>query len=204
MQPRFDVVNIAMVYLLAMVIIALRFSRGPAIATSILSASSSLVEGGERLGAEARNALAQSIFDQAREMSEHVAKILQMTRLETGAIKVDRDWAAIGEIAGSVLARLDQRMSAHRAIVELPDDLPLVRVDAGLIEQALGNLLENSAKHTAPGGSDVGLGLAIFRAIVRLHGRQAWAESMPAGGTAFHFTLPLETPPTAPAEMEAA
>lgn len=212
-------------------------------------ASSSLVEGGERLGAEVRNALAQSIFDQAREMSEHVAKILQMTRLETGAIKVDRYWAALGEIVGSVLARLDQRMSAHRVIVELPDDLPLVRVDAGLIEQALGNLLENSAKHTPPGtivrvraqrraddivvtvedyggglsgrelervfakfhhgtveggGTDVGLGLAICRAIVRLHGGQAWAESVPAGGTAFRFTLPLETPPTVPAEMEAA
>src|SRR6266567_1681916 len=234
MYPRFDLVNVAMVYLLAVVVIALRFSRGPAIAASVLcvaafdfafvpprgtftvddiqylltfaimlavgliisrlvksvqrqaaaqaaleieaeterirstllasishdlrtplavmaGASSSLAESGERLSAAERHALAKSVFDQAQEMSEHVAKVLQMTRLETGAIKVDRDWASLSEIVGAVLARLGERMATHRVIVELPDDLPLVRVDATLIEQALGNLLENSAKHTPPG-----------------------------------------------------
>ena len=53
-----------------------------------------------------RRALANSIFEQAREMSEHVAKILQMTRLDAGAVNVDRDWSAMSEIVGSVLARL--------------------------------------------------------------------------------------------------
>jgi two-component system sensor histidine kinase KdpD len=45
-----------------------------------------------------------------------------------------------------------------------------------------------------------GLGLAICRAIVRLHGGRAWADRPPAGGTAFHFSLPIETPPAIPAE----
>lgn len=231
MYPRFDLVNIAMVYLLAVVIVALRSSRGPAIAASVLcviafdfffvpprgaltvddaqyvltfaimlavalvisrlvesvrrqaasqakleieaeterirstllasishdlrtplaimaGASSSLAETGERLEPVERRALAQSVFEQAQVMSEHVAKILQMTRLETGAIKIDRDWTALGEVVGSVLARLRDRMGTHRVIVELPEDLPLVRVDAVLIEQALGNLLENAAEHT--------------------------------------------------------
>src|SRR6476646_972660 len=316
MRPRFDLVNVAMIYLLAVVIIALRFSRGPAITASVLcvlafdilfvppqgaltvddvqylltfaimlavaliisrlvesvrgraaaqaaleieaeterirstllasishdlrtplavmaGASSSLEESGERLTAPERKALAKSIFDQAREMSEHVAKVLQMTRLE------------MSEIVGAVLARLSERMAAHRVIVELPDDLPLLRVDATLIEQAIGNLLENCAKHTPPGtivrlraqrrgeeivitvedysgglperdvervfakfhrgavegaGTGFGLGLAICRAIVRLHGGRAWAESVPAGGTAFHFSLPLEEAPSVPPE----
>jgi two-component system sensor histidine kinase KdpD len=211
-------------------------------------ASSSLAESGERLDPVERRALAQSIFDQAREMSEHVAKVLQMTRLETGAIRIERDWAALSEIVGSVLGRLSERMAAHRVIVELPEDLPLVRVDATLIEQALGNLLENGAKHTPPGtvvrvraqrrsadvlvtvqdysggladrdferlfakfhhgaiegvGAGVGLGLAICRAIVCLHGGQAWAERVPGGGTAFRFTLPLEEAPAVPAEAPA-
>jgi two-component system sensor histidine kinase KdpD len=234
MRARFDVVNIAMVYVLGVVLVAFRFSRGPAIAASILAvatfdfvfvppqgtftvddlqylltfaivlavgivisglrasvrrqektradleleaeterirstllasvshdlrtplavmsgASSSLAERGERMSPEERSALARSIFAQAHEMSEHVAKLLQMTRIESGAIKVARDWASLGEIAGSVLRRLNERLSQHRLIVELPDDLPLIYVDAPLIEQALGNLLENAAKHTPPG-----------------------------------------------------
>jgi len=326
--PRFDLANIAMVYLLAVVIVALKFSRGPAVAASVVSvaafdylfvpprgtftvddvqylltfgimlavgliisglvrniraqaaaqaaleieaeterirsallasishdlrtplavmagASSSLAESGDRLSPTERHALAESVFQQAREMSERVNKVLQMTRLETGAMKVARDWSSLSEIAGSALTRLAERMATHRVIVELPKDLPLVRVDAALIEQALGNLLENCAKHTPPGtivrlraerrtgeilvsvedysggiadadvervfekfthgsiqdtGSGMGLGLPICRAIVRLHGGRAWAERVPAGGTAFRFTLPLEDAPTVPIE----
>ena len=231
--PRFDLVNIAMVYLLAVVVIALRFNRGAAVFVSVLcvatfdylfvppqgtftiddaqylltfaimlavalaishltesvrkqaaaqaslaieaeterirsallasishdlrtplavmtGASSSLVEHGEGLGAADRHALAQSIFEQSREMAERVAKVLQMTRLETGGIEVERDWASLAEIAGSILRRLQAPLARHRVMVELPDDLPLVRVDAALIEQALGNLLENAARHTPP------------------------------------------------------
>jgi two-component system, OmpR family, sensor histidine kinase KdpD len=319
--PRFELVNVAMLYLLAVVLIALRFGRGPTIATSVLSvaafdfffvappwtfsvhdaqylltfammlalglivsgliervrarakaqaelaieaeterirsallasishdlrtplavitgASSSLVERGERLAEEERRALAQSIFDQSREMSELVTKVLQMTRLESGAMTLERDWDSLGEIAGSVLRRLRERLASHLIMVDLPDDLPLVRVDASLIEQVLGNLLENAARHTPPrtlvrlraqtsGGEMVisvedfgpglpegdlerifdkfhrgaGLGLAICRAIVQLHGGRIWAERLPGVGTAFRFTLPLEAQPTMPAEV---
>jgi len=328
MSPRFDLVNIAMVYLLAVVIVALRFPHGPAIVASLLGvaafdflfvpprgtlsvddiqyaltfaimlavaviisrlvetvrrhadeqasleiraeterirstllasishdlrtplavmagASSSLATSGERLSAPERRALAESVFNQSRELSEHLAKILQMTRLEVGALVVERDWSALSEIVGSALALHTERLAQHRVIVEVPTDLPLVRVDATLIEQALGNLLENCAKHTPPGtvvriraqsrdsdllvtvedysgglsekdlervfakfhrgsvesgGTDIDLGLAICRAIVRLHGGQAWADRVPAGGTAFRFTLPLEQVPIVPTE----
>ena len=114
-------------------------------------ASSSLAERGEMLDAKERQALAQSVFQQAREISEHVAKVLQMTRLESGRIELRRDWTSLAEIAGSTLRRLQDRLGNHRLLVEVPGDLPLVRVDAALIEQALGNLLENAARHTPPG-----------------------------------------------------
>ena len=203
----------------------------------ITGSASTLAERGERLPPEERTALAQSIFQQARDVSELVTKVLQMTRLEAGAIRLQRDWDSLGEIAGAVLRRLRERLATHLMMVDLPDDLPLIRVDAALIEQVLGNLLENAARHTPPrtlirlraqvsGGELVvsvedfgpglaegdlerifkkfhrgaGLGLAICRAIVELHKGRIWAERLPGVGTAFRFTLPLETPPSVPAE----
>jgi len=58
---------------------------------------------------------------------------------------------ALSEIAGAVLARLSIRLAEHRVLVNIPAELPLVRVDAPLIEQVLANLLENAARHTPPG-----------------------------------------------------
>jgi len=210
-------------------------------------ASSTLAERGEKLDAAERAALAKSIFEQSREMSDHVSKVLEMTRLETGSIVLERDWASLAEIAGSVLRRLAERLAARRVMLEIPADLPLVRVDAPLVEQALANLMENAARHTPPGtvvrlrvqrapeelvvsvenfgaelpeadlerifakfergvaesSGGMGLGLAICRAIVRLHGGRAWAERIAGGGIAFRFTLPLEPAPAMPPEPAA-
>src|SRR5687767_5134359 len=316
----FHVVNVALIYLIAVVLVALRYGRGPVIAVSVLNvaafnfffipprgtfhvddpqylltfammlgvglivsgltervrararaqaaleveaeterirsallasishdlrtplavitgSASTLAERGERLDPVERAALAQSIYQQARAVSELVTKVLQMTRLEIGAIRLERDWGSLGEIAGAVLRRLRERLATHLLMVDLPDDLPLVRVDATLIEQVLANLLENAARHTPPrtlirlraqviSGELVvsvedfgpglpeddlqrifkkfhrgaGLGLAICRAIVELHKGRIWAERLPGVGTAFRFSLPLETPPPLPAE----
>jgi two-component system sensor histidine kinase KdpD len=211
----------------------------------ISGASSSLAEGGERLSAEERSALAMSIFEQSQQMARLIVNVLDMTRLETGSIPLNHDWHALGEIAGSVLHRLRDTLKAHPVAVALPADLPLVRLDATLIEQVLVNLLENAAKYTPAGTAltlraervhgellvsvedagpglpagdpdrlfakfqrgaaegavgGVGLGLAICRAIVQLHGGQIWAERRLPSGTAFRFTLPLEEAPAMPEE----
>jgi two-component system sensor histidine kinase KdpD len=211
----------------------------------IAGASSSLVEKGSSLSPQIREELARSIFEQSRQMADLVANVLQMTRLEGGAIALERDWHSLGEIAGSVLGRLRERLASHPVRVSFPADLPLIRVDATLIEQVLANLLENAAKYTPagtaitlssdkrggevvvsveddgpglPGGEPerlfakfhrgtpegavggAGLGLAICRAVVGLHGGKIWAERRPGGGAAFRFTLPLETPPEVPPE----
>jgi two-component system sensor histidine kinase KdpD len=211
----------------------------------IAGASSSLAERGEKLAAEERRALAGSIYEQAKEMGQLVSNVLEMTRLEAGGIALALEWHALSEIVGAALRRLAERLARHPVTVDLPRGLPLVRVDAGLIEQVLANLLENAAKHTPagtsvrvgavayggelivsveddgpglpPGDEDalfgkfqrgssegavggVGLGLAICRAIVHLHGGRIWADRRPRGGAAFRFALPLGNPPGVPPE----
>jgi two-component system sensor histidine kinase KdpD len=208
-------------------------------------ASSSLAERGEQLDESQRRELARSLYEQASEMGDRVSKVLQMTRLETGTMTLARDWVSLPELAATALDRLSERLAGHRTMVEWPPDLPLVNVDAVLFEQVLSNLLDNAAKHTAPGtvvrlraqmrdadvvvsvedfghgipeadverifakfhrgntagqAGGMGLGLAIARAIVRLHKGEAWAEKIPGGGTAFRFTIPLEPPPAMPLE----
>lgn len=257
MTPRFDPVNVAMIYLLAVVVIALRFSRGAAILGAVLcvaafdfmfvmphgtltvhdaqylftfaimvsvaliishltqnvreqaearaqlgieaeaervrsallasishdlrtplavmaGASSSLAERGESLPAAERQALARSVFGQCREMAERVDKVLQMTRLEGGAIELQRDWASMTEVAAAVARRLQELLAGHVLVVDVPDDLPLVRLDAALVEQALGNLMENAAKHTPPGTR------VTVRA--RRHGREMVVSVEDSGG----------------------
>jgi two-component system sensor histidine kinase KdpD len=211
----------------------------------ISGASSSLLEKGDKLSEEERRTLSKSIFAQSQDMAELIANVLQMTRLEGGAIALERDWHSLAEIAAAVVKRLEERLAGHHVRLWLPDKLPLLRVDAGLIEQALANLFENAAKYTPPGtaitlsaevrgrevvvsvedagpglpagdperlfakfhrGSPegaiggVGLGLAICRAIVQLHGGRIWAERRHGGGAIFNFTLPLEDAPPVPEE----
>jgi two-component system sensor histidine kinase KdpD len=211
----------------------------------ISGASSGLLERGAQMSTAERAALARSVFDQSQHMAALIASVLEMTRLEAGTIALNRDWHALDEIAGSALNRMRVPLASYSVEASIEPGLPLARVDAGLIEQVLANLLENAAKYTPagtkvalrverdagdlrisveddgpglpPGDPEhlfakfqrgaaegaiggVGLGLAICRAIVRLHGGQIWAERRIPSGAAFRFTLPLEEAPATPAE----
>jgi len=101
-----------------------------------------------------RRALAASVSEEATRMSERITTLLDLVRLETGALKPRLDEYELGEILGSVLHRLDSRLRAHRVRIELPESLPLLHVDGRLIEQVLENLLDNASKYT-PAGSEI-------------------------------------------------
>ncbi|MFI4868108.1 MAG: DUF4118 domain-containing protein [Steroidobacterales bacterium] len=101
-----------------------------------------------------RRALASSVSDEATHMSERITTLLDLVRLETGAIQPRFDLYALDELVGSVLHRLEQRLRRHRVRIELPESLPLLRVDGRLIELVLENLLDNAAKYT-PAGSEI-------------------------------------------------
>jgi two-component system, OmpR family, sensor histidine kinase KdpD len=94
---------------------------------------------------------AEAIQDEARRMSTLVSNLLDMARIESGAVKLNLQWQPLEEVVGSALNALHGMLQQHRVEVQLPRDLPLVRFDALLIERVLVNLLENAAKYTPPG-----------------------------------------------------
>ena len=105
----------------------------------------------EALSDADRHALASSVSEEALRMSERITTLLDLVRLETGAIQPRFDLYALDELIGSVLHRLEARLRRHRVRIELPEALPLLRVDGRLIEQVLENLLDNASKYTPPG-----------------------------------------------------
>ena len=98
-----------------------------------------------------QQALAGSIRHSAQRMSALVNNLLDMARLEAGAVQLHKDWQPLEEVVGSALAACTPALAAHLVDVQLPDDLPLVQIDAVLMERVLVNLLENAAKYTLPG-----------------------------------------------------
>ena len=121
---------------------------------AITGAASSLLEGDKRLDAATRQDLLETVHEEGERLNRLVNNLLEMTRLESGAIQVRKEWHPIEEIVGAALSRLEKSLRDRSVSTGLPEDLPLVAIDDVLIEQVLINLLDNAVKHT-PGGSPI-------------------------------------------------
>ena len=122
----------------------------------ITGAASALIEPNPALADAARRDLQETIYEEATRLNRLVHNLLDMTKIASGAIKVNKEWQPLEEVVGAVLSRTESLLRNHVVEVKLPSDLPLVPIDAVLIEQVLINLLENVAKYT-PKGSHVTL-----------------------------------------------
>jgi len=117
----------------------------------IVGGLGTLLEHGERLDARRRQELGEAIMDEAQRMTGLVDNVLDMARLQSGAVRLRRQWHSLEEIVGSVLHRLEKRLADRPVDIRLPADLPLVLIDGVLVEQVLVNLVENAVKYTPAG-----------------------------------------------------
>jgi len=98
--------------------------------------------------------LVQSIRDEADRLNKFLKNLLDMTRIESGAVQLKKEWQSLEESVGVALNRLRQQLKGFRVVTQLPEDLPLALYDEQLIDQVLFNLLDNAAKY-APAGSKI-------------------------------------------------
>ncbi|CAO3432164.1 DUF4118 domain-containing protein [Azospirillum doebereinerae] len=119
---------------------------------SILGSATSLSRYGPRLDEESRLELATTIREEAERLNRFIANLLDMTRLESGAIRPRTGPVDLAELVGGALERARGLLGGHRVQVELAAGLPMVDPDPALFEQTLFNLLGNAGKH-APAGS---------------------------------------------------
>ncbi|MEO8613007.1 MAG: DUF4118 domain-containing protein, partial [Chloroflexota bacterium] len=114
---------------------------------AITGAVSGLLESDKKLDPHSKE-LMQIAYEEAARLNRLVGNLLDMTRLESGSVVVDKEWQPLEEVIGTTILRLDSILQDHPLKTHIPDDLPLVPIDSLLIEQVLVNLLENAVKYT--------------------------------------------------------
>ncbi len=118
---------------------------------SILGSATSLRTYRQALDDTAQQELIATIQEESERLNRFIANLLDMTRLESGAIAPRTDLIDLADVIGSALERASKVLNGHHVAVDLASDLPLLRLDPVLFEQVLFNLLDNAAKYSSPG-----------------------------------------------------
>ena len=117
---------------------------------SITGALDTLRDNVHTLADKARRELLDTAWEEAERLNRFVGNLLDMTRLEAGALKLKKECCDIQDLVGCALAALEQRLGSRKVEVELAEELPLVKMDMALMTQVLVNLLDNALKYTSP------------------------------------------------------
>jgi two-component system sensor histidine kinase KdpD len=129
---------------------------------AIAGSISSLLEDEGKLEATTRKDLLENIHDETERLERLVSNLLEMTKLESGAVRLQKEKHHPEEVIGSAIARMEKRLEGRKVGTGIPSDLPLVPMDALLIEQVLVNLLDNACKYT-PSASPIKISARIER-----------------------------------------
>ena len=116
---------------------------------SIKGALSALKDNGEQLSNYARQELMETAFDETERLNRFVGNLLDMTRIESGGIRIKIEPCEVEELIGCALDAMESRLGKREVMVELPAGLSLVPLDMVLMNQVLVNLLDNANKHAS-------------------------------------------------------
>jgi two-component system sensor histidine kinase KdpD len=119
--------------------------------SAITGAASTLLQSDVTIDQRNRQELLQTIQEEAEHLNRLMKNVLDMTRLESGAITVNKEWQPLEEIVGAVLNRLGERLNDHPIKVNLQGNLPLIPFDSLLLEQVFMNLFDNAIKYSPKG-----------------------------------------------------
>jgi two-component system sensor histidine kinase KdpD len=135
---------------------------------STIKAAASSLRGGEvGWDSPASIELVAAIDEEADHLNMLVGNLLDMSRIESGALKPKREWNILPEIVGGVLARMRRLTGEHRIEVNMPEDLPLVPVDYVQLEQVFTNLISNGLKY-APAMSVIHIGAQVGNEMIHV------------------------------------
>jgi two-component system, OmpR family, sensor histidine kinase KdpD len=129
---------------------------------AVLGAASALRDLAKSFDESAKGDLVATIIDESERLNRFIANLLDMTRLESGAVIPDAALYDIGEIVGTALNRAGKMLVNHTVELQISPDLPMLAVDPVLLEQVLFNLLDNASKYAPP------------RTTIRMH---SWREA---------------------------
>ncbi len=102
--------------------------------------------------------LVDGISEEVAQLEGYIQNILNATRVSAGGLRPRREWADPRDIVNAAIRQRARKLTAHKVTVAYAEDLPLVHVNSGLIEEACGQVLENAAKYS-PSGSPISVGV---------------------------------------------
>lgn len=146
---------------------------------AVLGAATTMRDLASHLSDAQRTELIGTIVEESERLNRFIANLLDMTKLESGAVVPNSAAHDLGELVGATLRRATSILAQHTVKLDLGHDLPLIEVDPVLFEQALFNLLDNAAKY-APAGSAIQLRAAQSGGQVELQVRDEGEGIPPA------------------------
>jgi two-component system sensor histidine kinase KdpD len=117
---------------------------------TIIGATDNLQENSQNLTNDDKHQLVSEIAKASVRLNQQVDNLLNMSRIESGFLQPKKDWCDVQEVIYAVIRRVEEDGINQRVIIEIEPQLPLFKLDKGMLEQVLFNLLSNAVRYTPP------------------------------------------------------